>query len=100
MDVGSNVVFSFLKHGHHRIIIEGIIGNYLKKKIKKSALNIQRYRKKIYIFFKYPAARGPYIRNSHCAMFKLPIQTRIKKMKIPIRLKYFLCLRVFLANKN
>ena len=36
----------------------------------------------------YPAARGPYIRNSHCAMFKLPVQTRIKKMKIPIRLNY------------
>ncbi len=36
----------------------------------------------------YPPAGGPYIRNSHCAMFKLPVQTRIKKMKIPIRLNY------------
>ncbi len=36
----------------------------------------------------YPPAGGPYIRNSHCPMFKLPVQTRIKKMKIPIRLNY------------
>ena len=36
----------------------------------------------------YPAARGPYIRNSHSAMLKPPVQTRIKKMKTPIRLKY------------
>ena len=36
----------------------------------------------------YHAARGPYKRNSHCAMFKLPVQTHIKKMKIPIRLNY------------
>jgi len=37
---------------------------------------------------KNPPAGGPYIRNSHCATFKRPVQTRIKKMEIPIRLNY------------
>ena len=40
------------------------------------------------MFLNYPAARGSYIRNSHGAMFKLPVQTRIKKMKIPMQLNY------------
>jgi ribosomal protein S18 acetylase RimI-like enzyme len=30
-------------------------------------------------WLKYPPAGGPYKRNNHCAVFKLPVQTRIKK---------------------
>ena len=39
-------------------------------------------------YLNYPPAGGPYMRTSDCAMFKLPVQTCIKKMKIPIRLNY------------
>lgn len=65
MNVSFNVFFSFLKHGHHGTIIKGIIGNYLKKRLKNQPL-----------IYKHAGRKSTFF------------------------LKYLLCLRVFLANKN